>query len=391
LQNLATLSHLQRPLLFDHKPSEILLSTQKNPPTKSTNRFDGATATDLTTHSEPTHSLESKRVPSPQLLGDIIFSVETTVKNYLVGTRDAIKTLQRHSSLTMDAAAANEELEHIAAAFDYFNWLMPFPIDEHTRTFYELGFSILADNSPKNSGLEFSTKPQNAQQLWKYLTTSYRPNETLANRILGAYRVYESTSHPGLRLEDSIHMLGSEGVVLNAATYAHFRDHFITNLLANAKLATIADDWQGSFLASGAGIGVYKGLRKLHLISTQYMEQAKVRFTKREITQQEFTKKIGEYVERRKSWARNAIFFTDYLDALSEGTAQHLEGSSENVFAQFSGNNKNDFHMSQDAYTHAQKILKNVDTKLIQSSVRKYLDGTSHFIPFPDYMTRNAA
>ena len=312
------------------------------------------------------------------------------IKDYYTKKTDAfLSTMHEHFPHGV-ACEQKKEKQEVLAALDNYHWLTPLRLSHKTRPLYDLCFSVLTDNSPKNSGLEFAKKPATARQLFAYLRTNNAQTADISKqttdiqaKIAAAYRIYEATSHPGHRLEDIAHILGCEGVTLTPKTYARYRNHFIGNVMKQLQLGSIPDDWQAALLSSGPGIGWYKCLRKPHLISTLYLEKARLRFSHGETNVDEFCAKVAEYDNRRQKWCDNALVFAQYWLTMKNGTAQKLEQEYNLSATSTLEQMPPAFSPSQNAYVIAAQQLQRVDVERIVSFTHKYVTAQPNFIPFP--------
>ncbi|HLP79000.1 MAG TPA: hypothetical protein VK158_00020 [Acidobacteriota bacterium] len=293
-------------------------------------------------------------------------SIETAVsgikKYYVQKTISALDSMQTHSILPKQPGLTAQILE----AFDNYDWL-------DSAKDIEVAFSILADNSPKNSGLEFAKKPKSPRQLWAYLNANAAHHadrqKAFLQNIANAYRIYEAGSHPGHRFEDVMHILGCEGITLTPHMYAKHRNYFVSQVLKKLKRPELSDTMHGSLVAAGPGLGVYKCIRKQHLITTQYLPKVLARYLNAEISEIEFRAKVLEYTDRRQNWATKALFFAEHWHATKNGEAYSLEKSA-------------DGGPPQNAYDVAQQILAKVNIKKIIDFIKeRYV--APNYIPFP--------
>ncbi|HLP79251.1 MAG TPA: hypothetical protein VK158_01315 [Acidobacteriota bacterium] len=324
---------------------------------------------------ENLHTLVRLQRPLPS--HDIQTTVANIKQDYVKKTSTALEHLMQHSPHRIPT----EERRALLRSLDSFSWLMPESITQKDA-FAQLGFSILADNSPKNSGLEFSKKPSGPRKLLAYFATngfqSMERDEIIRAKVARVYRVYEATSRKGHRLEDVVHILSSNGLMLTEQSYAGYRNLFLGNLMQQQDISMIPDAWYGALLASGPGIGWYKSLRKQHLISSQYLDKVRLRFLHGEITGDELNKKVEEYVDLRQMWANRAGFFVRHWQSVKDGTAMYIE-------AQKTPPSQHPAVVipTKRAYKIASEMLANVDIARIASFTERYFVSQPNFIPYP--------
>ena len=310
----------------------------------------------------------------------------TGTKKYLTqNTKDILRLLSTHHPHPINV---KHQREVIDALGDY-EFLTPLKLSEQTRSLYNILFSVLVDNSPNNTGLEFTKIPQTARQLLSYLSTNSSGTGTgriiSPKKISEAFRIFESaTERSGSRLEDFIHSWGCKGVKRTEANYARHRNHFFGEVMEQQQIDSLSDESYAVILESGPGVGWYKCMQKQRKIATQYLEKARLRFVHGELTANEFRAKVDEYVVYRQNWCDGALFFAKYLRAMKNGTAKDLEQESAHSFTDTQNISKSRFSPPKNAYVLAAKMLKNVDVEKIVEFTQKYVATQPNFVPFPN-------